>query len=379
MKLEALVHVVYFGLLACAEGTTTVSVGSCDDLQEAANATASDYVVGQLASGGVSCDSWTSFEINNNRLKLIAANDAASNDVFVFNNVRFVIGESGILRVSPSAEFTGADGSSQEVDGGVLNIAEGGRARFKSSLNTHDVRVLSVAVDGGDYSTDLWHGGCIYNNGKLTIDGDYEASECIARGGGGDSADGDGNGIWNGEAGQVVIEGKVNMADCGNREIEGNRGGAIYNLGSFSISSNASFTSNWGSGGGAIYNDVTGVFEFLDESMATFTGNRASDSNGGAVRNNLGGVITFKGGVIFTENYCEFNGGAIGNSGSLSISKSAAFVDNRSQSNGGAIYNAYGAELVLPDATTFEGNTIYDWQDCENIYQVTEDGFECLP
>ena len=43
-----------------------------------------------------------------------------------------------------------------------------------------------------------------------------------------------------------------------------------------------------------------------------------------------------------------------------SISKSAAFVDNRSQSNGGAIYNAYGAELVLPDATTFEGNTIYD-------------------
>ena len=87
--------------------------GSCDDLQEAANATASDYVVGQLASGGVSCDSWTSFEINNNRLKLIAANDAASNDVFVFNNVRFVIGESGILRVSPSAEFTGADGSSQ--------------------------------------------------------------------------------------------------------------------------------------------------------------------------------------------------------------------------------------------------------------------------
>ena len=70
-------------------------------------------------------------------------------------------------------------------------------------------------------------------------------------------------------------------------------------------------------GGGAIYNDVTGVFEFLDESMATFTGNRASDSNGGAVRNNLGGVITFKGGVIFTENYCEFNGGAIGNSGSL--------------------------------------------------------------
>ena len=45
---------------------------------------------------------------------------------------------------------------------------------------------------------------------------------------------------------------------------------------------------------------------------------------------------------------------------SHSISESAAFVDNRSQSSGGAIYNAYDAELLLPDDTTFEGNSIYD-------------------
>ena len=53
--------------------------------------------------------------------------------------------------------------------------------------------------------------------GKITVDGDYEASECRTRGGGGDSADGNGNGIWNGETGKVVIKGKANMIDCGNR------------------------------------------------------------------------------------------------------------------------------------------------------------------
>lgn len=52
----------------------------------------------------------------------------------------------------------------QEVNGGVLNVAHGGRARFKSSMYVHDVEVRSVTDENSDFSSDLWHGGCIYNS-----------------------------------------------------------------------------------------------------------------------------------------------------------------------------------------------------------------------
>lgn len=52
----------------------------------------------------------------------------------------------------------------QEVNGGVLNVAEGGRVRFKSRAYMHDVEVQSVTEDGTDFTSDQWFGGCIYNN-----------------------------------------------------------------------------------------------------------------------------------------------------------------------------------------------------------------------
>lgn len=83
--------------------------GTCEELQDAAQATSSDDVVGELTNSGVSCDAWTTFEIAANRLKLVAPEDSSSDDVFVFYNVRFLVASAGTLRVLPRVEFTGDD------------------------------------------------------------------------------------------------------------------------------------------------------------------------------------------------------------------------------------------------------------------------------
>ena len=51
----------------------------------------------------------------------------------------------------------------QEVNGGVLNVAEGGYARFRSDVSIEDVTIQSVTDEGSDISPDTWFGGCIYN------------------------------------------------------------------------------------------------------------------------------------------------------------------------------------------------------------------------
>lgn len=47
-------------------------------------------------------------------------------------------------------------------------------------------------------------------------------------------------------------------------------------------------------------------------------------------------------------------------SSSVSISKFAEFTENFANSNGGAIFNLASSGLVLPEDTTFSGNTISD-------------------
>lgn len=45
----------------------------------------------------------------------------------------------------------------------MLNVAEGGRVRFKSRAYMHDVKVSSVTDEGSDFTSDQWFGGCVYN------------------------------------------------------------------------------------------------------------------------------------------------------------------------------------------------------------------------
>lgn len=89
----------------------SLAPGTCEELQDAAQATSSDDVVGELTNGGVSCDAWTTFEIAANRLKLVAPDGSSSDNVFVFNNVRFLVASAATLRVLPMVELTGGDAS----------------------------------------------------------------------------------------------------------------------------------------------------------------------------------------------------------------------------------------------------------------------------
>lgn len=49
------------------------------------------------------------------------------------------------------------------LNGGALNVAEGGYARFLSDARMANIKILSVTDEGSDVSPDTWYGGCIYN------------------------------------------------------------------------------------------------------------------------------------------------------------------------------------------------------------------------
>ena len=105
--------------------------------------------------------------------------------------------------------------------------------------------------------------------------------------------------------------------------------------------------------GGAIYNEgtvnVTGNFS---ENMATATTTKGN-GRGGAIYN----VGTMNVSGTFNGNSANKQGGAIWNSGDLTIADGSVFSEN-SSSNGSAIYNAYtdGSTLTVGNNVKFSGN-----------------------
>ncbi len=121
------------------------------------------------------------------------------------------------------------------------------------------------------------------------------------------------------------------------------KGGAIYNLGSLSITG-CSFSGNSATGGGAIYNLSSGSLIITN---TEFTNNHAA-SSGGAILNIGTASITES---TFSENDAELGGGAIRTFDEMTIVDSS-FTDNFAES-GGAISNSY--DLTIVDSS-FTGN-----------------------
>ena len=67
------------------------------------------------------------------------------------------VGNCPRLLVSQSVSFAVEPGLSQTVHGGVLNVEEGAKARFFSSVTMDNIAVDTVDLDN------MVHGGCIYN------------------------------------------------------------------------------------------------------------------------------------------------------------------------------------------------------------------------
>lgn len=68
-----------------------------------------------MTSAGIACDKWTTFEVMNSKLKLVAQDGGsfADDQVYAFENVRFLV-SSGVLRADVALSFTtGADDKRQ--------------------------------------------------------------------------------------------------------------------------------------------------------------------------------------------------------------------------------------------------------------------------
>lgn len=152
---------------------------------------------------------------------------------------------------------------------------------------------------------------------------------------------------------------------------EGNRayqnGGAIYNtfyanngmgLGD-GVTVTGNFTKNSaGENGGAIFNDgakdkignAGGVMTIRD---SVFSENTAT-TWGGAIFNS--GTLTLGDGVSFTGNSAKF-GGAVWNDGKMEIAAGTKFVGNNSKKAAGALYNSSTGTLGNLIGVVFENNT----------------------
>ena len=96
---------------------------------------------------------------------------------------------------------------------------------------------------------------------------------------------------------------------------------------------------------------VLGVLNVLDG--AQFTNNK-TDRNGGAIFNS--GTLTLGDGVSFTGNSAKF-GGAVWNDGKMEIAAGTKFVGNNSKQAAGALYNSGTGTLDNLIGIVFENNT----------------------
>ena len=198
--------------------------------------------------------------------------------------------------------------------GGAISIKESG----------HDATVaINGDFIGNSVTTNqtVANGGAIYNEGDLTVNGDF-----------------------------------INNYASSQLNNKGSNGGAIYNNGILKLAENLTFSGNKADyAGGAIYNAESGNTIIKS---STFDGNSAQ--YGGAINNarlqsDSGGVLTITD-SIFTNNR-GWNGGAIRNQGEANIAtiNNTLFSANTS-TNGGAINNGAWGEVKINGAE-FSGNT----------------------
>eukprot|EP00752_Nemacystus_decipiens_P003716 g3425.t1 len=390
-------------VLGCWESTkayTVMNIATCAELQAAAEATAtSGNILGQLTEALIACDDWVNVEVAENKLKL----DGDAGTTYKLERIRFVVKTGAILRVEVPVEFTSGDvslegaggpvpGASQTVNGGALNVEEGARVRFLSSVKMGNIAVDTVDLDN------MVHGGCVYNQGLIRFEGDFYADGCITVSSIEDfrvAMGGNGAGIYNAQGGEIVFKEAVEMHFCGNWPWSSNGpepgmdGGAIYTDGKVSFFEDALFENNEGDEGSVLWIGVSGVVKFLKRSKARFFGN-AGYGNGGVINN--GGVLVMRNTAEFGQGRTTFgNGGCIyyGPAAEAVFKKSVSFTGcQTNQRDGGAIYIDYANLEFLPQDATYESNIIVNNADgtykCEDIYVAgdgsgDEDAYMCLP
>ena len=313
---------------------------------------------------------------------------------------------AGDLTFSDSAAFTGNNASTSNGQGGALynegkvtfngentfekNEAENSGGAIYNASDSIDMKGTNVFKDNKSKSAE---GGAVLNNGSITFDGVTEFTGNQASGsihdnirGGAVSNHKDltikgtsstfknnksehGGAIYNNdykhngttlnadlkiETENNLFEGNIangsTYKDSSEKEIKNSNGGAIWNgAGKITITGHSQFKSNQADLGGAISNSGTMT---LGESV--FEGNKASVEGGAVLNGTNGSNLEFTDSVKFSKNESNL-GGAVSNIGKLTM-KDAEFTENKATSNGGAVFNNDGAEFNITDSATFTDN-----------------------
>lgn len=194
-------------------------------------------------------------------------------------------------------------------------------------LSSSDVIINDTFIDNNEAATG---GGVFVVRSNLVINRGAITNNTVQPAG---SIEGKGGAIRNMD-GQIALNGVIiacNKADCA--------GGAIYNEGTLNIA-DSEISGNIAQRGGAIYNNIAGVIKV--DGITAISGNKAQD--GGAIYNN--GTIELKGSPNFIDNeaidtgeddYREGMGGAIFNAGDMTM-ENGVFTGNKAIS-GSAIWS----------------------------------------
>ena len=311
-------------------------VESCDDLKAAVDATREgDVNVLMYPFADIECANFTTFTLlEGNDLTVSSSEDLERYfGSSSFENVRFEVVNGSSLSIENNVFFHGLD--DQDVNGGALFVGEGSTVTFLNDLTTRDVGVRSVTDESSDFASYQLSGGVIYNEGKVTVEGESKFFDC-ENGGGGESSPGPGGCVYNGETGFMLLKGGVEMSDVSILDDEGNNGAGFYNLGRVNVWGDSKFSSMFAETAGAIYNGSGAKFNFRKGASVIFNECKASDGKAGVIFND--GEFKFTGPALFLEGRSFYVGGAIviGESGSMKVSKDSVFFKNFSDGGSGA-------------------------------------------
>ena len=236
----------------------------------------------------------------------------------------------------------------------IKKTSTGGAISIKESGDYNATVAINGDFIGNSVTTNqtVANGGAIYNEGDLTVNGDFINNYASSQ-----LADNGANG------GAIYNSGILKLAE--NLTFSGNKadyaGGAIYSAGVIDKISNVLFKENEGYLAGAINNsNLIGENQggYIGEiSNSQFIGNKGGTSQGGAIRNQ--GRIAKITDVLFSGNTAG-NGGALNNGTWGSLIDSVTNVDfignvaTGGAGQGGAIVNA--GKIALIDGSNFSDN-----------------------
>jgi CSLREA domain-containing protein len=206
---------------------------------------------------------------------------------------------------------------------GTYNVTTGGTLFINTNMNIQGPGANLLSIDGGNSVLIFYVSSKTVSISRLTI------------------TNGNGNKFGGGFGGGILNIGSLTVSNCTFSGNYASYGGGIYNPGTTVTVSNSTFSGNTAQEGGGILNGGT-----LNVSNSTFSGNTAQEG-GGILNSN---TLTMSNSTFSGNTALE--GGGIWNSDTMTVSNST-FSGNSASTTGGGIFNI---NILTMTNSTFSGN-----------------------